>query len=77
MTIALGRANMFSVLYYKSKAAPDVTLQPIRAATLPGPWSDLGITTEKLGEDAEREQWQASAPPGASGFIRLRATHQD
>jgi len=65
---------MFSVLYYKAKSAQDVTLQPIRAEALAGPWSVLGIATEMIGGDAEREQWKASVPLGESGFIRLRAT---
>jgi len=74
MTIEPGSSNMFSVLYYKAKSAQDVTLQPIRAEALAGPWSVLGIVTEKLGEDAEREEWKASVPLGESGFIKLRAT---
>jgi len=74
MTIEAAQSNTFSVLYYKSKSAQDVALQPVRAETLPGTWSALGVTAEKLGEDAEREEWKASVPLGDSGFIKLRAT---
>jgi len=74
MTIEPCSSNSFSVFYYKSKSAHDVTLQPIWAETLPGPWNALGIATEMVGEDAEREQWKASVPLSDSGFIKLRAT---
>jgi hypothetical protein len=73
MSIERGSSNTFSVLYYKSKTAGDVILQPVWAETLYGPWSALDIATELVGEDAQREQWKASIPVGNSGFIRLRA----
>lgn len=76
MTIQLADSNTFSVLYYKSKTAEDVTLQPIWAESLHGSWSAVGIVTEKLGEDAEREHWKASIPMAESGFIKLRVTSE-
>ncbi len=77
MMITPDGANTFSVLYYKSRSAQDVLLQPVWAETLSGPWNTVGIAAEWMGEDAERELWKASIPLGGSGFIRLRATRQD
>ena len=74
MAIADESGAVFSILYYKSKSANDVTLDPIWAETLAGPWSAVGLTIELVGEDAERELRKASIPLGDSGFIRLRAT---
>ena len=73
MTIDSSDPAEFAIIYYKSKSALDVTLQPIWAETLAGPWTTVGMTLEKLGEDSEREQWRASIPLHVSGFIRLRA----
>ena len=36
-------------------------------------WRSDGITQELLGNDGQREQWRASIPLEAQGFIRLRA----
>ncbi len=59
---------------YVVTSAEDVTLQPIWAETLFGPWSAVDIVTKKLGEDAAREQWKTFVPVGESGFIKLQAT---
>ena len=72
MSIEPDDSETFSILYYKSKTADDVTLQPIWAETLFGPWSALDITTDMIGEDVDREQWKASIPLDESGFIRLQ-----
>lgn len=74
LTLSSDSQDTFSVLYYKSKSAKDIALEPIWASALPGPWSALGITKNLLGEDGVREQWKASIPFDNSGFIRLRAT---
>ncbi|MDD2599078.1 MAG: pre-peptidase C-terminal domain-containing protein [Kiritimatiellae bacterium] len=74
LSINRGTPNAFSVLYYRSKTAVNVTLYPVWSATLSGPWLTTGVTKELVGEDAEREQWKVSIPVGNSGFIRLRAT---
>jgi hypothetical protein len=76
MTIEPIASSMFSVLYYKSKTARDVTLRPIWAESLHGPWSTLGFITEKVDEDGVREQWRASVPMEESGFIKLRVTEE-
>ncbi len=72
MTIDNANGAVFSIRYHKSKAAGDVTLNPVWAETLSGPWNTSGIATELVGGDAEREQWKASIPLEESGFIRLR-----
>jgi len=73
MTIMSASSNLFSVLYYKAKSADDVTLQPIWAETLFGPWSAIVPELIDADADAERELWKASVPFGDSGFIKLSA----
>jgi len=66
--------NTFAIIYYRSKSAVDVILEPVWASILSGPWLTTGITQEMLAEDGELEQWKASILKGDQGFIRLRAT---
>jgi hypothetical protein len=66
--------NTFAVIYYKSRSAEDVILEPVWADALSGPWLTTGITLEMLAEDGVLEQWKASISKADQGFIRLRAT---
>ena len=74
LSITSGVSGTFSVLYYKSKSAVGVTLEPIWATNLSGPWLTTGVTKSLMDGDAQREQWKASVPLENSGFIKLRAT---
>lgn len=69
-------AGTFAIIYYKSKSAIGVTLEPIWASTLTGPWLTTGITLQKLADVQGREQWKASILKDQQGFMRLRATAQ-
>ncbi|MDD2599079.1 MAG: hypothetical protein PHO37_07635 [Kiritimatiellae bacterium] len=69
-------AGLFEITYYKAKSATGVTLDPIYAPSLSGPWSAVGVTIAKIGEDGDREIWKASVLLDDQGFLRLRATAQ-
>jgi len=66
--------GIFTIRYFISKNALGVTLEPIRTEAVAGPWLATGITDQLISEAGEREQWQASIPVGACGFMRLRVT---
>ena len=74
LSISADVPGSFSILYYRSKSAVGVTLEPVWATCLSGPWQTTGVTKSLVGEDAQREQWKASVPLEESGFIKLRAT---
>ena len=73
-TMSLDDPGWFSITYFSSKQASDVTLEAVWASSLAGPWMNTGITYELLSDDGVREEWKASIPIGTSGFMRLRAT---
>ena len=67
-------ADTFSIRYQKDKNITDVTLEPIQAASLAGPWVTTGITDSLVSEDSQLEYRKASIPMTTGGFMRLRAT---
>jgi len=66
--------DSFAIIYYISRSATEVTLEPVRAGDLTGPWLTTGITLQYIGEESGREVWKASIILGDQGFMRLRAT---
>ena len=66
----------FAILYYKSKAATGVVLEPIWCTNLvEDVWMDTGMTIEYLDDIDNRERWKATVPADIpSAFIRLRAS---
>lgn len=69
-------AGRFEITYYKSKSAIGVTLDPIHAPLLSGPWTTVGVTVEQIGEEGDREIWKAWITKDQQGFMRLRAIAQ-
>ncbi len=68
-------SKQFGIIYYKSKKAKDVVLEPIWSDSLPGTgnWSALGLSIEKIGENQERETWRAVLTDEDKGFFKLQA----
>ena len=66
--------DMFEVIFYKSKSAVNVTLEPVYATSLNGPWDSGVMTVTSMGEEGDREVFKASVPKSGQGFVRLRAT---
>jgi len=66
----------FAIIYYKSKSATGVVLEPIWCTNLVEDiWLDTDITSQYLDDTGDRERWKATIPADIpSAFIRLRAT---
>jgi hypothetical protein len=78
MTIATNLpSGQFGIIYYQSKSARDIVLQPIWTYALNANWTALGLDITKTGEDADREVWQAVLTGGDTGFMKLRVTPID
>jgi hypothetical protein len=72
-TMSLDEPGLFSIIYFKSKAATGVMLEAVWASTLAGPWTNTGVSYELLSDDGSREQWRASIRMENHGFMRLMA----
>jgi len=65
----------FLITYQSSKSASGVELYPVWTTLLNTgtAWQTTGITTNKVGETAEQETWEASIPADTSeGFMSLQ-----
>jgi hypothetical protein len=68
----------FGVVYFKSKTAIGVQLDPVWVASLTNTgWTAAGVSTEQLGDEDGREKWKATLPSaGEQGFMRLQAVQE-
>ncbi len=67
--------NEFALMYYKSKAAANVLLEPLWTNDISGGWNAQGLTITKVGETEDnREIWQAVLSGSDAAFFKLRAT---
>lgn len=62
----------FKISYQRSKQA-NSSLVAEWSGSLTNEWQSAGIQMERIDESATHELWEASAPSGQSGFMRLRA----